>query len=123
MEDIKPIYLKELHKYTVDDFKNRLHGNAKDKEREINLLISHNLLKRVAGSNDEEASSDELNSPVQGNEKFLALKYVGLIITQHNIICAYPKYIMQETDNTALCYSSSRVRSLNYKRIIFDTDF
>lgn len=98
MEDIKPIYLKELHKYTVDDFKSRLHGNAKDKEREINLLISHNLLKRVAGSNDEEASSDELNSPVQGNEKFLALKYVGLIITQHNIICAYPKYIMQETD-------------------------
>lgn len=99
MMDIKPVYLKELNKYTVEDFKSRINGTDKEKEQEIELLLSHNLLKRAGGSNAGEAEPDELDAPSQGNEKFLALKYVGLIITQNNIICSYPKYITKETEN------------------------
>lgn len=96
---MKPVYIKELHKYTVEDFKGRLNGSDKVREQEINLLLSHNMLKRAGNSNTSEAEPDELDEPVHGNEKFLAMKYVGIIITKHNIICSYPKYISRETDN------------------------
>lgn len=99
MIDIKPVYLKELNKYTIDDFKRRINGTDKEKDKEIELLLSHNILKRAGGSNLGEAEPDELDAPAQGNEKFLAIKYVGVIITQHNIICSYPKYISKETEN------------------------